>query len=181
MVSVSKHWNNSGLSLDFHRHWIKRGLSLWSIFGLGLMLDLDSHWINVGLPLDWTSKFNPTNHRTRAPPFLTSSTLDFETTSGIHQWGQGSIPVSPSISYHIRALVIRYRWGKGPILASETCAESLWGTMMYFQQMWAITCWLRSEWATLTQHMRWPCLHPKKCSAPSHSRGRFPSRTSWRC
>ena len=67
MVSVSKHWNNSGLSLDFHRHWIKRGLSLWSILGLGLMLDLDSHWINVGLPLDWTSKFNPTNHRTRAP------------------------------------------------------------------------------------------------------------------
>ena len=31
------------------------------------MLDLDSHWINVGLPLDWISKFNPTNHRTRAP------------------------------------------------------------------------------------------------------------------
>ena len=117
----------------------------------------------------------------KCKPFLTSSTLDFETTSGIHQWGQGSIPVSPCISHHIRALVIRYRWGKGPILASETCAESLWGTMMYFQQMWAITCWLRSEWATLTQHMKWPCLHPKKCSAPFHSRGRFPSRTSWRC
>ena len=28
---------------------------------------MDSHWINVGLPLDWTSKFDPTNHRTRAP------------------------------------------------------------------------------------------------------------------
>ena len=36
----------------------------WIEAGHGLTV---SHWINVGLPLDWTSKFDPTNHRTRAP------------------------------------------------------------------------------------------------------------------